>query len=241
MENARKAVKKFKKEYGIKGNPTSYEIKEVIKKFGFIPCGYHEDEEKLHETNTYDFSTERPAFAYSRAGKKYIFYNDLLIETDMARTLAHEVAHLYYDHLHRHTNTFDTPINKEWEANLFAAYLMEEKNYKYYLKKSILPLTLVVSSFFCGTLLPQEPAPTIPLPQEQAVTTSVSAPAVAADENITTKQDQVYVAARGTVYHISNTCSYIKWHDGIRKMTLESAEDANLPLCSRCKSKMKNN
>ncbi len=235
MKKAKKAVRKFRKEYAIKGNPTSYELKEVIKKFGFIPCGYHDDEEKLYETNTYDFSTERPAFAYSKDGKKYIFYNDLLIETDIARTLAHEVAHLYYDHLHRHISLFDTPINKEWEANLFAAYLMEPTNYKSYLKKSILPLALVISSFFCGTFFPQEPAPTATLIQEPAVMTSVSSPVIVTKEDITAKQDHVYVAEHGTVYHTSNTCSYIKGHNGVRKMTLESAEEANLPLCSRCK------
>lgn len=136
---------------------------------------------------------------------------------------------------------FDTPINKEWEANLFAAYLMEPTNYKSYLKKSILLLALVVSSFFCGTLFPQEPASTATLLQEPEVTTSISAPVIITKEDNTEKQSQVFVAAHGTVYHTSNTCSYIKGHDSIRKMTLESAEEANLPLCSRCKSKMKNN
>lgn len=239
MENARKAVKKFKRTYRIKGSPTTYELKRVIEQLGFTTYGYHNDEDKLQETKTYDLSTEKPAFTYIKGRKRYVFYNDILNEVDAARVLAHELGHLYYNHMHRHETSLDTGINKEWEANLFAAYLMEEKNYKFYLKKSILLLTLVVSSFFCGTLLPQETASTMPLPQDQAVTTPVSAPVVAADENITAKQDQVYVAARGTVYHTSNSCSYINGHDGIRKMTLESAEDANLPLCSRCKSKMK--
>ncbi len=127
MKKIRKAVRAFKKEYGIKGSPNLETLKEIIKKLGFIPCGYHADKEKLYETNTYETSVERPAFAYSKKGKKYVFYNDLLIEIDIVRILAHEVGHLYFNHMHRHESIFDTQTNKEWEANLFAACLMEPK------------------------------------------------------------------------------------------------------------------
>ena len=235
MKTIEKEVKRFKRTNGIKGIPTTYEIVDImLKKYGFTTYGYHKDEEKLYETKTYEHSLDRPAFAYCKNGKRHIFYNDLLSETDITHVLTHELGHLYYDHLHRHTDSTDTPIHKEWQANVFAAYLMEPKTYKTYLKKSILPIALVTTSFFCGTLFPQEPATPTPFPEEPAITTSISSPITVPEEIPDAEQTQVYVAANSTVYHTRETCSYIKGNIGIRKMTLESAEDANLPLCSRC-------
>ncbi len=239
MKTIEKEVRKFKRTNGIKGIPNLHELKDIIlKKYGFTTYGYHKDEEKLHETKTYEHSLDRPAFTYCKNGKRHVFYNDLLSETDITHVLAHELGHLYYDHLHRHIDSADTPIRKEWQANIFAAYLMEPKNYKTYLKKSILPVALVATSFFCGTLVPQEPATMTSFPEEAAVTTSVSSPITVTEETPDAEQNQVYVAAHGTVYHISENCSYIKGNAGIQKMALESAKDANLPLCSRCRSKM---
>lgn len=239
MKKTKKAVKQFRKTYGIKGTPTSYELKEIIKKLGFTPYGYHTDEEKLYETKTYDFSTEKPAFTYSKDNKNYVFYNDLLNEIDISRLLAHELGHLYYNHLHRHETLFDTGINKEWEANLFAAYLMEPKELKYYLYRSIVPATLPLLIVLFGMFFPGESEPTTSITEDPIMTTPVSSYVIPGEKFSTSKQTQVYVAAHGTVYHIDLSCSYIKGHSGIREMTLESAKEADLPLCSRCKSKIK--
>lgn len=98
MKKAKKAVEKFKRIYKVKGTPTSYELKRIIKKFGFITYGYSENEDKLHETKTYNLSKEKYAFTYIRGNQKFVFYDDLLNEVDAERALAHEVAHLYYNH-----------------------------------------------------------------------------------------------------------------------------------------------
>ncbi len=241
MKNARKTVKKFKRTYKIKGSPTTYELKRVIEQFGFTTYGYHNDEDKLQETKTYDISTEKPAFTYTKGRKKYVFYNDLLNEADAARVLAHELGHLYYNHMHRHETLFDTGINKEWEANLFAAYLMEPKNIKENLIL-ILISAVVLSGFLLGfhhikeyanSAIQTSTQPNYVYTQPQELLPEV------AEDPKTPADTTVYVAKSGTVYHIDQNCSYIKGHDGIRKMSLESAEEDNLPLCSRCKSKMK--
>lgn len=246
MKTIQKEVRKFKRANSIKEPPNMHELMDLIhRKYGFTTYGYYKDVEKLHETKTYELSLDRPAFSYCKNGKSYVFYNDTLNEKDVAHLLAHELGHLHYNHLHRHTDSADTPIQKEWQANIFAAYLMEPKDYKSYIRKAILPSVLVVASFFCGTLYPMDSSPSVSLPEEQAIiTTSQTAPMIAEDEadtdyGIDNAEDIVFVAKSGTVYHTSNTCSHIKGHDGIRKMTLNSAEEANLPLCSRCKSKMK--
>ncbi len=239
MKAIKNEVKKFKRANGIKGTPNLHELMDIIhKKYGFTSYGYHKDEEKLHETKTYELSLDKPAFSYCKNGKRYVFYNDLLSEKDIAHLLAHELGHLHYDHFHRHTDSMDTPILKEWQANIFGAYLMEPKNYKSYLKKTILPLTLVVSSFFCGTQFAKEPEPVVSISETPAITYAVPSSPITEDIDTDAIQSNVYIAAHGTVYHTSEDCSYIRGNSGVRKMTLESAEDANLVLCSRCKNKM---
>ncbi len=241
MKNAKKAVRKFKRTYKIKGSPTTYELKRVIEQFGFTTYGYHNDEDKLQETKTYDLSTEKPAFTYAKGRCRYVFYNDLLNEVDAARVLAHELGHLYYNHMHRNETLFDTGINKEWEANLFAAYLMEPINIK---EKFILILIyiVVISGFFLGLHYTEEYANSAiqtSAPANYIQTQPQKTLPVTADDRTIPADTLVYVAKSGTVYHTDPNCSYIKGRDGIRKMTLESAQDHYLPLCSRCKSKMK--
>lgn len=240
MQNARKTVKKFKRTYKIKGSPTTFELKRAIEQFGFTTYGYHNDEDKLQETKTYDLSTEKPAFTYAKGRCRYVFYNDLLNEVDAARVLAHELGHLYYNHMQRHETLFDTGINKEWEANLFAAYLMEPIRIK---EKLILILAYIIacSVLFFGLYFTKDYAiQTSTQPNYVYTQPQNFLPDVAEEQKIPVNT-VVYVAKSGTVYHTSNTCSYIKGHEGIREMTLESAKEINLPLCSRCKAKMKSN
>ena len=150
MKNAKEAVKRFKRTYKIKGVPTTYELKQIIKKFGFITYGYSENKDKLYETETYNLSKEKPAFTYIRGNHKYVFYDDLLNEIDTERVLSHEISHLYYNHFYRKKTLLDSDVNKEWEANLFAAYLLEPFNYRDCFNKAIILLTLSMMFFFFG-------------------------------------------------------------------------------------------
>ena len=151
MKKSKKAVKQFKRTYKIKGVPSAHELKRVIKEFGFEVYGYSESEDKLHETKTYNLSKEKPAFTYVRGNQKIVFYDDRVNEIDLLRVLSHEIGHIYYNHLHRKEDIFDTDINKEWEANLFAVYLLSPVNYKDYIVKTILSFCLVTMCFSFGT------------------------------------------------------------------------------------------
>lgn len=238
MKAIKNEVRKFKRANGIKGTPNLHELVDVIRrKYGYTSYGYHKDEEKLHETKTYEHSAERPAFTYCKDGKRYVFYNDTLSEKDITILLAHELGHLYYDHLYRHVDSDDTPIYKEQQAHIFAGYLLDSADYKAYSTKAVLSLTLALICFFCGTFCSKTPSQVISLPEETVITSAPVSPSTTT-ESIQDSQSYVYVAKTGTVYHIDQDCSYIKGNSSVRKMTLESAEDASLPLCSRCKSKI---
>lgn len=211
MKKARKEVKKFKRIYKIKGVPTSYDLIRIIKKFGFITYGYSENKDKLIETKTYDLSQEKYAFTYIRGHQKYVFYDDLLNEIDIERALAHEVAHLYYNHFYRKATLFDSDVNKEWESNLFAAYLLEEPDIKTHIIKLLISLILSALFFFCGMNYSQKSAPT------QVETSTI---------------DYVYITPTGHNYHSKN-CLYGEDYRNSFKVNRQVAEKHYLP-CALC-------
>ena len=207
MKDARKAVRKFKRIYKVKGVPTAYELKGLIKKFGFITYGYRENEDKLCETKTYGLSKEKYAFTYIRGNQKYVFYDDLLNEVDTERALAHEIAHLYYNHFYRKTTLFDSDVNKEWEANLFAAYLLEPTDYKGLLAKTVILLSLATLLFLCGKFCSEKEVQAQP-------------------------NDQVYITPTGDCYHAEN-CRYGKEYNDSFKINRTVAKEHYSP-CDLC-------
>ena len=211
MKKARKAVRKFKRIYKLKEAPTSYELKQIIKKFGFTIYGYSENEDKLIETKTYNLSKEKYAFTYIRGNQKYVFYDDLLNEVDTERALAHEVAHLYYNHFYRKITLFDSDVNKEWEANLFAAYLLEETDTKAHIIKLLLSLIAAALFFFSGMNFSQKSVPT------QTETATI---------------DYVYITPTGHNYHSKN-CLYGKSYANSFEISRQVAEKHYLP-CALC-------
>lgn len=206
MKNARKAVKKFRRLYKIKGALTTYELRRIIKKFGFIIYGYNENEDKLHETKTYSLSKEKYAFTYIRGNQKYVFYDDLLNEIDAERALAHEIAHLYYNHFYRKATLFDSDVNKEWEANLFAAYLLDDSDRKNCRIKALILLILAATTFFCGMFF--------------------------SGKEVQTTTDCVYITPTGHNYHAEN-CQYGRDYINSIEINRSIAEEHYLP-CDLC-------
>jgi Zn-dependent protease with chaperone function len=206
MKNAKKAVRKFKRTYKIKGSPTAYELKGIIKKFGFTTYGYTENEDKLYETKTLNLSKEKPAFTYIRGNQKYVFYDDLLNEIDAERVLAHEISHLYYNHFHRKATLLDTEVNKEWEANLFAAYLLNDNRKDFRIKTllfSALSIVIFCSGMFCS------------INRTQAIAS-----------------DCVYITPTGHHYH-ANNCLYGREYINSFEISRTVAEEHYLP-CDLC-------
>lgn len=153
MRNTKKAAKQFKRAYKIKGVPSVCELREKIKQLGFEPCAYSKSEHMLRETKTYCISQEKPAFTYAKGHKKYVFYDDLLNELDTKRVLAHEIGHLYCNHMNCVRTCLDTDVNKEWEANIFAVQLLTPPRRRLYLANALAVLALSAACFFGGAAL----------------------------------------------------------------------------------------
>lgn len=211
MKKAKKAAKKFRETYRIKGVPTAYELKQIIKQLGFEACGYSESKDKLRETKTFDLAEKKPAFTYARGNKKYVFYDDLLNEVDTERVLAHEIGHLYYNHMHRRETLLDTDVNKEWEANLFAAYLLEPTNYMACIAKWILILLLALVCFTSGVSY-----------SEKTIQVSSQGQVI----------DYVYITPTGHNYHADN-CRYGEDYRNSIPVNRTDAEKHYLP-CDLC-------
>lgn len=211
MKTIKQEVKKFKRENGIRMTPNINELIDIIhRKYGFTTYGYHKDEEKLHETKNYDISRQRPAFSYSGKGKRCVFYNDHLSDKDIILLLAHELGHLHYNHLRRSIDSSDTPIYKEWQAHIFAGYLLDQEDKYTVIRKIMLAIVIGVACFSLGTLCAK--------PAEQTQTSR--------------SEDYVYITPSGHSYHAEN-CQYGKIYRNSFLIRRSDAEEHFLP-CDQC-------
>lgn len=212
MKNARKAVRGFKRCYGVRGVPTVSELKLLIRRLGFTVYGYTEGEAKLRETKTLGLTADRYAFTYLCGKQRYVFYDDLMNETDTQRALAHETAHIYYNHLYRKATPFDSAVNKEWEANLFAAYLLKRLDLKLCIIRGFAVLLSAALLLICGAVLFNSAG----LPRGAGF-----------------GRDIVYVTPSGSHYH-SESCLYGKGCENSFELDRATAREHYLP-CELCK------
>lgn len=211
MKTMKKEVRKFKQENRISTMPNVNELIDIIhRKYGFTTYGYHKDEEKLYETKTYEISLERPAFSYSKNGKRCVFYNDALSDKDITLLLAHELGHLHYDHLHRRLNSSDTPIYKEWQAHVFAGYLLDLEDRYSCIRKITIAILVGVACFSLGTICAK--------PAEQIQSSHT--------------EDYVYITPSGHSYH-AEYCQYGKDYKNSFVIHRSDAEKHFLP-CDQC-------
>lgn len=206
MKTIRNDVKKFKKEYRLKGVPTSYKLKHILEGLAFTVCGYHADAYKLRLIGKEKTAKRKPAFAYIHNNERIIFYNDRLNEEDATRVLAHEIGHIYKKHLYNTVDQFDTDVSKEWEANLFAMYLLEPEEPTHYIRNIIIAAALAVVCFFSGVLCTNN----------QSIASG----------------DYVYITPRGHSYHAEN-CQYGETYENSFVVNRVDAEKHYLP-CDQC-------
>ena len=211
MKTIKKEVRKFRRANGIKVTPNVNELMDIIhRQYGFTTYGYHKDEEKLYETNTYELSLQKPAFSYSKNGKRYVFYNDALSDKDITLLLSHELGHLHYDHLYRRSDSSDTAIYKEWQAHVFSGYLLDQEDKYTCIRKITLAIVIGVACFSLGTLCAK--------PAEQNQTSH--------------SEDYVYITPSGHSYHAEN-CQYGKNYRNSFVIRRSDAEEHFLP-CDQC-------
>lgn len=145
MKSVKKQVKKFKKEFKIKGIPDMSELRQAVKSFHYQLATYERNEELLVSLNQFERSKCVPAFCCTKNRQNYIFYSGKIHDRDLPFVLAHEIGHIYMNHLNREDNIHDTPEYKDREANEFTSELMQESKRDISLKLPFAALLFSVS------------------------------------------------------------------------------------------------
>ena len=103
MKNVKKQVKKFKKEFDIKGVPDVSELRQVIRSFHYQLLTYEGNEELLVNLNQFERSKYVPSFCCSKNRQNYLFYSAKVHDSDLPFVLTHEIGHIYMNHLDKLT------------------------------------------------------------------------------------------------------------------------------------------
>lgn len=144
----KKIVKRFKRKQHIVGIPTVKQLKTYAEQEGFQVLSYMEGREILAENNMEAETQNCPACIIrikndSQTENYFLFYDSTLHEKDLLFALSHECGHIYLKHpFCKKQNPFDTPSNREMQANRFAVHLTEP-----------FPLGKFLSVLFIGFLL----------------------------------------------------------------------------------------
>ena len=75
MKNVKKQVKKFRKEFKIKGIPDMSELRQAVKSFHYQLATYEGNEELLANLNQLERSKYVPSFCCSKNRQNYIFFS----------------------------------------------------------------------------------------------------------------------------------------------------------------------
>ncbi len=124
MQKMKKIVRRFKKEFDIKGIPKLEDLKRAISELGYIPLPYEGNEDIYFKMLNGRIIEKKDGITMLKGTDRYVFYRSTVLKCDMPHILAHEIGHIYLNHLNRHGSYYDTSIRKEAEANAFSLFLI---------------------------------------------------------------------------------------------------------------------
>ncbi len=223
MKPVEKSVKEFKKEFKVRRIPDLAKLRLIIKAMSYQLLPYQGNETLLMELyGTTDI--KRPAITMSHKRKRYVFYNAEITERDLLFILAHEIGHIYLNHIQRSEGYYDTSEYREEEANEFASMLMHKQRNPYVLHISS---AAAVITFICSAqfILPINDIPDTPAMQKytQQSPTPVSAPNV----------NDVVITETGDKYHKPD-CGHIKDKESLKTVTIDEAIKFGYESCMDC-------
>ena len=259
MNMPKKKAMQFVRKYNLKASTLTREtIRNILKRQGFLlfrhnKFGRSSDkvDAVLRSLQLTEYAEGRDSFVYASSTDKAVFVCSQIGEEAELYLLLHEAGHIFCNHPVQHGILAYNDVLCEQEANAFAFYVMQyaKRNTAAWLTSAACALLLAVGIGFAANA----PSPTsaltaaskwtpAPTPTQTVSSfskvTPKSSPKLSSDtlSAITAEVNEtlVYVAKTGTVYHKEN-CSYISGRSGVREMTIASAEELDLPPCSRCR------
>lgn len=212
--NEIKQAKSFKKKYKIKRINSSTFL-ETLRKQGFTVVFYNgiEDTEDVSTLVTLLDLTEQihysKCFTYQDDKRRIVFINEGLSEEERTIVLAHEEGHIYGGHMTKN-NIFGEDVLQEYKANLFAQYLLNDKDGKIRKTKLFFSSCIVIIIVSLGIAF------TLKSHHDEAL-----------------YMDNLYRTETGSKYHVRD-CMYIKDKTDIYRLTKEEFEGGEYEPCSAC-------
>lgn len=252
MKNIKKQVQKFKKEFKLTGVPDLSELKQAVRNLNYDLTTYRDGADLLKETHMTDAAQIVPALTVRTPKAKCILYNGNIQEKDLPFILAHEIGHIYLNHIRTSRGYYDTSEYRDNEANCFAVYLMGEISSKKYWIPTILSLLIAfvtiisaVALFAQNETLPpsektNEIAPsilvTVPVETNKKIITKTPevTPAPTQKEPAEIPIDEIVIITRtGKRFH-KEDCHTIKKSTGLKSATVAEAAELGLTPCAYC-------
>ncbi len=259
MNMPKKKAIQFVRKYNLKASTLTREtIRDILKRQGFIlfrhnkfGCSSDKVDAVLKSLRLTEYAQGKDSFVYVSSTDKSVFVCSQIGEDAELYLLLHEAGHITCNHPVQHGVLAYNDVFCEQEANAFAFYVLQYVKRRKLARLASAACTLLLAAGigFAANAYAHMPAPTTPSqivfsPTPTQTVSSVStaesagAPSVSLDmlspADAAAHKAIVYVAKTGTVYHKEN-CSYITGRNGLREMTIASAEELALPPCSRCR------
>lgn len=212
-------VKSFCKKYKVsKFNCES--LKAIIEKQGYTVIEYNQivnnnDVSKIIQSlKLSDNILRSKGFTYADNSYRLVFINEDLSDDEKCIVLAHEVGHIYLNHL-SNASIIGKDVKEEYEANEFAHFLLnpnkKAKISAFFKKhKTVFISCLIAFLLIVGGL----------------ITFSV----------IKTQKEyygEYYVTSTGNKYH-KRECIFVKNKDNIRRLTKEEFDSNEYEPCEMC-------
>ena len=199
-------------------NPTLDDLVKIATSLGFDIIDYSRSatdnsaETLILELGLQSFAQNGKSFIYQNNDIKLIFLCETLNANEKRYALAHELGHVYCEHLKKGAYCNEADMEEEYEANEFAHYLLRPEWYErvwlwinYHKAITIIAVVLLLCSIICIL----------------AVNLSQS------------YYGEYYVTEKGEKYHVAD-CPVIKDKKNTHRLTMEEYESGEYEPCQIC-------
>lgn len=219
VDSIKKAVSAFKKKYKL-AEITEKTLCDALETQGYTVIRFNtivNDEDVtqiISNLNLEDTILSHKGFTYSNDKYRLVFVNDDLSEEERLMVLAHEVGHIFCEHMTCQP-IIGQDVKQEHEANEFAHYLLHpdktDKTKAWFKghKKLVIALCACILLIAVGV----------------AIFSFVS--------REKTYYGEYYITTTGNKYH-EKDCIFVKNKDNARRLTKEEFESGDYEPCKTC-------
>lgn len=215
----KRKVRSFCKEYAL-SEISSRSLKAIVEKQGYTIVEYNQvvndgDVEKLIRSLCLsDTVLHTKGFTYADAHCRCVFLHEDLSEQEQCIVLAHELGHIYLNHL-SNASVIGNDVREEYEANEFAHFLLHPTGRRklsasFGKHKRAYIAGLVAALCVCAGII------TLSVIHTQAQ-----------------YYGEFYITATGNKYHKSD-CIFVKNKSNVQRLTKEQFESGEYDPCEMC-------